>query len=491
MGIEGYLKQLGNETLVYGVSGAIRRSINVFLLPLYTRVFSPADYGIIGSLTSFADCISLLIILGLDSASGRWFYDTPETVQRKQVISSWFWCQLIVGMATALLLGLFAPQISSLLVKSDRATVLVYLIAGTIPLGTFLKVVGNWFRYQRRAWMVTVYSTISSLGTIGLIVLFVLVWQKGLPGFFSARWIASLSMALVAAALLRAWISPRYVSWKVLKEMLSYGLPLIPAAFASWVTASSDRLLLPLFQGTKETGLYTVAGSVASGVTLMTTAFQMAWGPFAFSIHRNPDAPQVFGKVFSLYALLGCFLGTEITFFTPFLLHLFTTPEYYPAASSVSFLVFSHLALGAMYIVSTGATIVKKSTVVAMSIFIGAGMNTGLNFLLIPGFGKEGAALSTLIANLAMVIYLYWASQRLYPLPFRVREVLFCFGFSVLLIGANHWMVPPGGVTAFLLRIGMGLLFLPLGLYLRIIEFKDLRWLCSQPILLFRRRRNP
>jgi O-antigen/teichoic acid export membrane protein len=491
LGTKGYLKQLGNETFVYGISGAIRRSINVFLLPLYTRVFSPADYGIIGSLTSFADCMSLLIILGLDSASGRWFYDTPETAQRMQVISSWFWCQLTAGMAAAILLGFFAPQIAGLLLKSEGSAGLVYLIAGTIPLGTFLKVVGNWFRYQRRAWMVMIYSTISSLGTIGLIILFVLVWQKGLPGFFSARWIASFSMAVAAAAILKTWISPRYVSWMVLKKMLSYGLPLIPAAFASWVTASSDRLLLPLFQGTKETGLYTVAGSVASGMALVTTAFQMAWAPFAFSIYRDPDAPQVFGKVFSLYALLGCFLGTEITFFTPFLLRLFTTPEYYPAASCVSFLVFSHLALGAMYIVSTGAAIVKKSTTVAMSIFIGAGMNTGLNFLLIPSFGKEGAALSTLIANLVMVIYLYWASQKLYPLPYRVKEALLCFGFSGLLIGANHWMIPPGGVTTFLLRIGMGLLFLPFGLFLKIVKFEDLRLLGFQLILLFRPRRNP
>jgi O-antigen/teichoic acid export membrane protein len=144
-----------------------------------------------------------------------------------------------------------------------------------------------------------------------------------------------------------------------------------------------------------------------------------------------------------------------------------------------------------MYIAATGATIVKKSAVVAVSIFVGAAMNTGLNFLLIPGFGKEGAAVSTLIANLGMVVTLYRASQRLYPLPYRVKEGLFCFGFSALLIGIDQWLIPPEGASAFLLRIGMGLLFLPLGLHLRILEWKDLRRLCSRSIPLFRRRRNP
>ena len=51
------LKQLGKYSLVYGLGGILARSIGFFTLPIYTRIFTPADYGTIemlGVLASFA-----------------------------------------------------------------------------------------------------------------------------------------------------------------------------------------------------------------------------------------------------------------------------------------------------------------------------------------------------------------------------------------------------------------------------------------------------
>lgn len=470
MDVAKYIKQLGSETIIYGISGTIGRFIGIFLIPLYTRVFSPADYGVIALVASLVELVSTFIVLGLDNSSGRWFYDSDDTGQRKRIISSWFWCQALMGVIAALIISLFAHQIAGSLLDSSQYATVIRVAALMIPLGTFSKVFGNWLRYQRRAWMTMIYFTTSSLGTIGLIALFVLVWGQGLVGLYWAQVTAAVLMALVVVAVFKSWIAPQYVSWTLLKEMLVFGLPLVPASIASWVRASSDRFILQMFSETSEVGLYAIAGTIASGVALITGAFQMAWGPFAFSILHEIDSVRVYSKVLSVYSLLGCLLGTAVSLFAPLFLQLLTTPDYFPAVSCVPYLAFSYLVVGAIYIVAIGSSIAKKSTPIAVSIFTGAGVNALLNFVLIPCFGREGAAFSALLSNICAVAYLYSASQKNYHIPYQLKDALICFGFSWLLIGIDHFFIPTSGLAAFGARVSMCLLFVPLAFWLRIIK---------------------
>jgi O-antigen/teichoic acid export membrane protein len=474
MSIAKYIKQLGSETVVYGISGTLSRFINFFLVPLYTRVFTPADYGIIGILTSLLGLVATFIVLGLDNASARWFYDTQDTTKRQQVIGSWFWCQFIVGTSITSLLFIMAPFLATVLLDSDEYVIVLRLAILVIPLGVFGHVLGNWLRYQRRAWTTMMYFTSGSLATIGTIVLFVLVWRKGLVGLYQAKIIAGIAMAVIAIAILRTWIAPRNLSRSILKEMLKFGLPLIPAGIASWVTASSDRFFLNVFHSTAEVGIYIIAVSLASGVALVTSAFQMAWGPFAFSILQEPGAAKVYSKVLSLYGWLGCWFCTAVAVFAPVLLRVLTTPTYYSAATSIPWLAFSHLAIGGTYIAALGSSIVKKSAPVAASIFIGAGVNTILNFILIPPLGKDGAAIATLVAYTLATIYLFIVSQRNFFIPYRFRDVIVCFLLSWVFIGIDHFFLPAWSVLAFGIRVAMCASFIWVGFRLEIISTKHL-----------------
>jgi O-antigen/teichoic acid export membrane protein len=196
----------------------------------------------------------------------------------------------------------------------------------------------------------------------------------------------------------------------------------------------------------------------------------MAWVPFAFSVLNQPGARRVYAKVWSVYSLAGCFLATALSLFAPLLLQILTTPKYYAAASTVPWLAFGFLASGAIYIAALGSNIAKKSGPVAVSIFVGAGVNTLLNFLLIPRLGKDGAAIATLMAYCAAVVYLYVTSQRNYPIPYRPADAFICLGFSALLIAVNHLLLPSGALWAYALRAALCLLFLPLAFALRIIH---------------------
>jgi O-antigen/teichoic acid export membrane protein len=469
MSIARQIRTLGSETIIYGIAGTIGRFIGIFLVPLYTRVFTPDDYGQIAILTSFTTLLSTFIVLGLDSATGRWFYDGDDPLRRKKIISSWFWCQMVVGVVVSIVVILLSPVLTNMLLGSSQYTVVLIIATLTIPLSTFAKVMGNWLRYLRRAWTTAIFFTLSSLSTIAMVVVFVLVLRRGVAGLFTGQVVAGVLAGAVTLVLIRGWIAPRDISRRLLGEMLVYGLPLIPAALASWVTASADRFILKAYVPTSEIGIYSIGVSLASGIALLTGAFQLAWGPFAFSILSQPDAQRVYSKVLSIYSLFGCWLGTALALFAPQILWILTTPKYYSAESAVGYLVFGYLAIGATYIVAIGCNIAKKSGPVAISVFLGAGVNTAINFAIIPFLGKNGAALSTFLAYAVAAVYLYIVSQKYYHIPYKVRDVVACLALAWAIIGVSR-LLPLWGAWVIALRAAMCLLFIPLAFWLNIVR---------------------
>ena len=127
-----------------------------------------------------------------------------------------------------------------------------------------------------------------------------------------------------------------------------------------------------------------------------------------------------------------------------------------------------------------GSGIAKRALPVTSSVCIGAAVNVGLNFLLIPHYGKQGAAVATLLAYGVSVVCVFAASQRHYRIPYNWHVSLICFAFSWLVIGVDQLLVPDDTLVGFLTRIALILLFIPLGVFLGLIRTKHLRHLWTR-----------
>ena len=84
MTVGSQIKRLGSETLIYGISGTLSRLITIFLVPFYARAFPPSEYGYINIVNAMIALLSSFIVLGLDSASARWYYDTEDRDRRQR-----------------------------------------------------------------------------------------------------------------------------------------------------------------------------------------------------------------------------------------------------------------------------------------------------------------------------------------------------------------------------------------------------------------------
>lgn len=487
MEVRKHLKQLAGESLIYGVSGTISIFVGFILLPLLTNVFSPEEYGIVELVDVLFLLLATAAVLGLDNASTRWFYDSDDVVDRRKTIGSWFWCQFTLSTVLALPLIGFAPGVSWLVTGSSDYAMLVVLAAAALPLQAAQRVFNNWLRYQRRPWAAAAFAGGTALATLGLVVLFLVVWRTGMRGLYTARLLALVLAGAVAVLGLRQWIALKTLAGDRLKKMLIYGLPLAPAGVGLWAMRSADRYILQRFyddpqEGLFEVGLFALAVKIATGVGLVLVAFTQAWAPFAFSILRQPNSHRVYVRVLDAYSFLGCGLCTATALFAPLLVRILATREaYYPAATCVAFLAFGMLFNGGTSIACLGLGIAKKSIPTAMSIAVGLAVSLALNFLLIPFFGRNGAAAAGMIAWFASMTFLFAASQRAHFIPFHWGRSLACLACSFAIIGLDRWAltvllerwaVPTDGPTAWALRSALLLLFLPLGIALGFIRWK-------------------
>lgn len=447
MGVAARLKQLAGESVIYGLAGVAQRFLVLFMVPLYTRLFSPADFGILALVNATTSLVTIFAVLALDNSAHRWYWDTEDEADRRRTVASWAWCQLTVASVLGLGIFLSAEQLAELIVENPVATEYFQIIA-LEPLlmasGMFLNA---WLRMQRRAKATAVFGLGTSFFTLGLTAILLLVFDWGLEAIFWARLAGGGLRTGIAVLLMGSWLSPRYFDRPRLWELLRFAAPMIPASLSLWMIQSSDRFFIQHFEDGGEVGLYQIGTNLATAVSMLTAAFTRAWSPFAFSIHKEPDAREVYASVLLVYMWISCAVACAVTLYAEELLLVLTTAEYLPAATVVGPLAVSFALSGVTFIAALGPAIVKTSRPTATAVMISAVLNVVLNALLIPQWGKEGAAVATLASQMVVPVYLFRASQSLYPIPYRFGTaagiVAAAGGFMAAgaMVDTGHWLV--------------------------------------------------
>ncbi|PZX57775.1 O-antigen/teichoic acid export membrane protein [Algoriphagus ratkowskyi] len=449
------LKNLASDSLIYGLSGILTRFIGVFLTPIYTRVYTPDDYGVIGVLTNAFILITIFLVFAMDNSTARWFYDTEVSEERKRIINTWLWFYLFISVI-ATVFFFFTANYWAALVLDDYAdgAYLIKLLALTLPLLVLPSIGVNVLRFERKARRAVFLSLYQSLILIGFNILFVVILKKGVAGVYYAQlWGAILTLP-VAIYFLYTWIGlPSWFDWVKFKEMLRYALPFVPASLGYWVVNLSGVFFINEFLPKSEVGLYQIGISIAAVSALATTSFQQAWSPFAFSILSQPHAKEIYAASLQLYVFVIGFICTLISVFAFEALVLLTTPAYYGAALVASMLTFNYLLMGLTNIAGLGASIAKKTAPLGMISLLSAGLLVALNLFLIPLYGKEGAAFAICIAQLIIPIYMFWKSQQLYFIPYKFLKNLAVFAAFIACSIASYHLPIVGFFSTILLKV--------------------------------------
>ena len=107
--LEKYFIGLSKDSLIYGLGNAVLRILALLTAPIFTRIFVPAEYGIISLISSVISFLSLLLIFGMDNAIFVSYYQYKK--ERKEIISSAFWFLALWGLFWAGTASIFSGKL--------------------------------------------------------------------------------------------------------------------------------------------------------------------------------------------------------------------------------------------------------------------------------------------------------------------------------------------------------------------------------------------
>lgn len=410
------LKSLFRDSILYTLSTVLTRGIVFILLPVYTRVLSPEEFGLLDYFVALGAIASIVITLEIMQGLARYIPEYLEDGQKKRDYAStcmWF----VLGAYTAMLVlvSTFSTQLASLLLDAPGKAGLVELAGWSYWVAGVLNILHGQLRWELRAATSALLSLLAALLTVACTIVLVVWLQWGIRGALLAQVIGGLLALLPSLYLTRSSFDLRFDGVS-LRRMLAYSTPLIPSSLAVVFALYFDRIALKELMSLADVGIYAVGQKISLVVTLALIGFRSALTPLIYANHERDSTPGDLAKIFRIFCVAALTMTLGLSVFAREIVGLISSEAFHGAASVVPLLIFSVL-LSNMYIFAPGLELSRKTgTISAINIAV-AVLNLVLNYLLIPMFGILGAALSALLAfGVGFVVYMY-ASQRLYPVP--------------------------------------------------------------------------
>ncbi len=219
-------------------------------------------------------------------------------------------------------------------------------------------------------------------------------------------------------------ISIRFFSGKLLKTMLRYSLPLVPAMMFWWVTNASDRYFITFMCGPEQNGLYAAAYKVPSMVVLFSTIFTEAWQMSAVTDGQGPGRHRFFTTVFQSLSAVTFIGGGVLIWACRFVMQFLVAPGYYRAWEYIPFLVCATVFSCLVAFLNSVYMVEKRSMMSLVTMLAGALANIGLNALLIPIYGPHGAAMATFASYVLVFIIRALHTQQFVQIQFQPFKML-------------------------------------------------------------------
>ena len=435
-------KRLVSNTLILGAGTFASKVIVLLMMPFYTLILSPEQFGVADLVTQTANMIIPVACIGICEGLFRFTLDCED---RKKVFSTGL---CILGAGSVMMMALI-PLLS--LFRDFSGYVL--LIGAFVICANFHSACAQYVRAQGRTTLFALQGIINTALTVILNILFLAVFELGAFGYVLSVVIGDLTVTIiiVLAAKLYRDFSIKSFSADTMRQMLKFSIPYIPTTMLWLITSVSDRYIVKAFCGMDETGLYAAAYKIPTLLTLACAVFIEAWQFSAVKDADGAERERFFGTVYKCYLAFIFVAATVLVGGSMFFTKLLLAESYYSSWRFVPVLVaatvFSTLVsfMGSVYFVE------KKSVLSMITALMGAVINVVLNFIMIPDHGAMGAAVATFISYLAVYVLRAYDTRKFVKFklhtPLLVLNVLIIFAQAAVIYSGVRYS---GYISAFM-----------------------------------------
>jgi len=407
--------------ITYTALGLLTRVLSYLLLPLYTLLLSPSDFGAVDMLTAFSTVLIVCVSLEINQALARMCHESKSLEQRRTVISTAFWFTLGTFSLCTIVIIFFRQFVTSTLLGPTESPEIIYFFAPYIFSNGIFLLFQCYARYSLKTFQFACVSFI--FNSVSIASCLVLVLACGLR---SAGILLGLTIGQIVASLIGYWLAKQDIllrfDKKKLYEMLKFSIPLLPSSLGIIALLVIDKFTIGLFLSLEEVGVYGVTSRVAAMTGIIIFGVNSALSPLIYATYKDESTPHSIATIFRFYVFGGSLLVIGLSTFAPEVMTLLVDPKFHQGAPLLAPLTIT-LLLAPLHQFAPGLVLAKKTMTISCLNLSIALLTMALILLLIPKFGVLGVALATLTGNLLGAAINMNIANRYYFVPFEWKRV--------------------------------------------------------------------
>lgn len=393
-------------TLWFLICLFLQKGISFIATPVFTRIMSPSEFGAYNVWISWFGVATVIVSLNLFCGvytSGIIKFSNDRKTYSQSLVS----LNLVLCISWLLLYLFFDNYFNVLLGCSNIQMLCMIFLIWTSSIYSF------WASEQRVDLKYKQMVCVTLLLSISKpIVCFFLVIN--FSDKVTARIVGVLiTEAVICTPLILHYISQeqRFFNLKYWKYALFFNIPLVPHYLSQVIITNSDRIMISYFDSDKSAGIYSLGASVAQVVSVFCTAFFMSIEPWLYKKLKNGEIENISTVAYTTFSIIGI-LNLMLIIMAPEAVKIFAPFEYYeaiwivpPLACGIFFsFQYTFYAVFEFYY--------KKTHLIALATFVGAFLNLIGNYFLIPVYGYQAAAYTSLLCYIvyALMHYIFMRS---------------------------------------------------------------------------------
>jgi len=437
------IRSLTKQTLVYGFGTVATRFITFLLLPVYTNVLAPADYGLAVLVFAFTAFMNYIYNYGLDSAFMRNYEDNEFRLRPNQVLSTALWMTIASSLVLSLVLyGIHRPLSNLLIPGNSSATLMKYAIV-ILFFDCISRVPFALLRMEGKPLAFLGVRFINVLITLGLNIYLIAIRKVGVIGIFQSNMIASALTAVILYILVIRRMSLNFHG-ALAKDLLLFGLPFIPVGLATAAMEMVNRYLVEHYLDLAAVGVFSAGYKLGIFMLLVSTAFFYAWQPFFLKAGPSDESKKLFARILKYFTLVTLSFWVTLTLLMKEIVgfHIGNVyligPEYVGCRTMVPWILLGYVFQGINLVFLPGVYFEKKTRYLAYITVIAAATNIIANILLIPIWGIVGSAVAATIGYLVQATCTHFVSQRLFKVPYDYFRFFLLIGLALTFGFSNY-----------------------------------------------------
>jgi O-antigen/teichoic acid export membrane protein len=420
------LKRLYKDSSQYLLGQVAIFVVGFISFPVFTRVFSVAEYGLMSLTLNTVAMVTVLSKLGLQHSLVRFYPEYAHAADpeaKRRYYSTIFWAASGVAVIVTLLYLLSVWSFSNHILE-ERLKRLLIFGSVLIFVRAVSSIVMNLWRTEGKTRHYNAVNVGIKAATVAAVIVLLFTWERSLRAFFAGMIGVETVIMITIVTILwkRGLIRMGRLESHFLRQTLAFGFPMIGFELASLILDNGDRFLVQYYIGAQALGYYVAAYNLASYLQeALATPINLALMPIYMNLwvtKGEKETRKFLSEGLDHYLILAIGIVACVAVTAREVIVFLSSKKYQEASELLPILVGGLLVYSLGIFLNAGLLIHKKTFTMARFVVYAAVMNIGLNILLIPRMHLMGAAVATLVACAFLTVLMGYEGLALLPLDF-------------------------------------------------------------------------